>query len=117
MGWIVPLLSFKKEVFGIKWPTKVDMPLNKETKPEQMWYLSGAYIAELREGKRIHSYLVSERKMKLHFGSVVLTIVRKTCFVPGEVTIFLALLATKFWQYKTECYKADSKNFLSGGKG
>ena len=26
-----PLLSFYKVVFGIKQPTKVDMPLNKET--------------------------------------------------------------------------------------
>ena len=25
-------MFFYKEVFGIKWPIKVDMPLNKETK-------------------------------------------------------------------------------------
>ena len=31
MGWIVPLLFFYKDGFGIKLPSKVDMPLNKET--------------------------------------------------------------------------------------
>ena len=33
MGQIAPLLFFFENGFGIKWPTKVDMPLNKETKP------------------------------------------------------------------------------------
>ena len=33
MGIIVPLLSFNKDEFAIKQPTKVDIPLNKETKP------------------------------------------------------------------------------------
>ena len=33
MGSIAPLLSFYKYGFGIKYPTKVDMSLNKETKP------------------------------------------------------------------------------------
>ena len=32
--YIVPLLFFYENGFGIKWPTKVDMPLNKETKPK-----------------------------------------------------------------------------------
>ena len=32
MDWIVPLLDFYLENFGIKWPKKVDMPLKKETK-------------------------------------------------------------------------------------
>ena len=35
MGWIIPLLFFYENGFGIKYPTKVDMPLNKETKPNQ----------------------------------------------------------------------------------
>ena len=34
IAWIVPLPSFWMNGFGIKQPTKVDMPLNKETKPE-----------------------------------------------------------------------------------
>ena len=29
MGEIIPILFFYKNGFGIKWPTKVDMPLNK----------------------------------------------------------------------------------------
>ena len=33
MGEIVPLLFFLENGFGIKLPTKVDVPLNKETKP------------------------------------------------------------------------------------
>ena len=33
IGLIVPLLFFSENGFGIKQPTKVDMPLNKETKP------------------------------------------------------------------------------------
>ena len=35
MDLIVPLLFFNKYGFGIESPTKVDMPLNKETKPNQ----------------------------------------------------------------------------------
>ena len=31
MGQIVPLLFFSRDGFNIKSPTKVDMPLNKET--------------------------------------------------------------------------------------
>ena len=31
MGQIESLLLFYKDDFGIKWHTKVDMPLNKET--------------------------------------------------------------------------------------
>ena len=34
MSWIVPLLVFYKDGFDIKYPTKVDMPLNKEIKPK-----------------------------------------------------------------------------------
>ena len=34
MGYIVPLLFYNVS-FGIELPTKVDMPLNKETKPNQ----------------------------------------------------------------------------------
>ena len=33
MGQIVPLLSFKKDGFGIKSLQKVDMPLKNQTKP------------------------------------------------------------------------------------
>ena len=33
---IVPLLFFEENGFGIKWPTTVDMPLNKETKPNPL---------------------------------------------------------------------------------
>ena len=29
IGQIVQLLSFYKDVFGMKYPTKLDMPLNK----------------------------------------------------------------------------------------
>ena len=29
---IAPLLSFYMNIFGIKWPGNIDMPLNKETK-------------------------------------------------------------------------------------
>ena len=32
MGYLVPQLFFYKEGFGIKYPRKVDMPLNKQTK-------------------------------------------------------------------------------------
>ena len=35
MGQIVPLLFFYENGIGIKYPTKIDMPLNKETKPNQ----------------------------------------------------------------------------------
>ena len=44
IGKIVQLLLFYKDVFGIKYPTKVYMPLNKETKPKtcypilNIWY-------------------------------------------------------------------------------
>ena len=34
MGWIVPLMSFQKDDFGIKKPTKVDLLLNKEIKDQ-----------------------------------------------------------------------------------
>ena len=34
MGWIVPQLFLFEDGFGIKLPTKIDMPLNKETKPK-----------------------------------------------------------------------------------
>ena len=37
MGWIVLLLFFYNDDFGIKWPMKVGMPLNKETKPNLKW--------------------------------------------------------------------------------
>ena len=33
MDLIESLLVFYKGSFGIKWPIKIDMPLNKETKP------------------------------------------------------------------------------------
>ena len=33
MGLIVSLLSFYKDGFSIKYPTTIDMPLKKETKP------------------------------------------------------------------------------------
>ena len=33
MGWIEPQLSFYKDCFVIKYPTKVDISLNNETKP------------------------------------------------------------------------------------
>ena len=36
MGWIVPLL-FYKDSFGIWYSMKVNMPLNKETKPNQSY--------------------------------------------------------------------------------
>ena len=36
MGLVVSLLFFNKDGFGIKWPSKVDMPLKKETKPNLM---------------------------------------------------------------------------------
>ena len=35
MGLRVPLRFFNKDDFSIKQPTKVDMLLNKETKPNQ----------------------------------------------------------------------------------
>ena len=38
IGWIVPLLFFYKDGFGIKSPIKVDMPLNKETK-QTHWHI------------------------------------------------------------------------------
>ena len=34
-GLKVTLLSFDKDGFGIKWPKKVGLPLNKETKLNQ----------------------------------------------------------------------------------
>ena len=37
IGLIVPLLSFYKDDFSIKWPTKADIPLNKKTK-QSYWY-------------------------------------------------------------------------------
>ena len=36
MGWIVSLLFFYKVGFGIKWPTKVDMPLIKANQSKIM---------------------------------------------------------------------------------
>ena len=33
MSWIISLPYFYNDDFGIKKPTKVDVPLNKETKP------------------------------------------------------------------------------------
>ena len=36
------LMSFYRDGFGIKWPTKVDMPLNKETETD--YYLCTLYI-------------------------------------------------------------------------
>ena len=38
MSEIVPLLFFWKVSFGIEQPRKVDMPLNKETKPYDLRY-------------------------------------------------------------------------------
>ena len=35
MDYGEPLISFNKDGFGIKWPPKVGMPLNKEIKPNQ----------------------------------------------------------------------------------
>ena len=35
IGLIVPLLFFSKDGFAIKWPTTVDMPLNKEIQPNK----------------------------------------------------------------------------------
>ena len=33
LSYIVPLIFFYKDDFGIKYPAKDDMPLHKETKP------------------------------------------------------------------------------------
>ena len=33
MDWMISLPFFYKDGFAIKWPAKVDMSLNKETKP------------------------------------------------------------------------------------
>ena len=38
MDWILHLLFLYKDSFGIKLPTKVDMQLNKETKPNLSIY-------------------------------------------------------------------------------
>ena len=43
MIWIVSLLFFSKDGLGIKLPTKVDMPLNKETKPNPQLGIKSAY--------------------------------------------------------------------------
>ena len=37
MGQIVPPLFICMDGFGIKWLTKVDMPLNKKIKPNQKY--------------------------------------------------------------------------------
>ena len=39
-GVIAPSLLFNKNGFGIKYPTKVDMPLNKETRNQTIIILS-----------------------------------------------------------------------------
>ena len=38
------LLFFYKDGFGIKWPTKVDMPLSKETETEIIYIYIYIYI-------------------------------------------------------------------------
>ena len=38
MGYLVPILSFYEDSFGIRWTMKVDIPFKKETKP--MWRYS-----------------------------------------------------------------------------
>ena len=43
IGWIVPLLFFNKDSFGIKYPTNVDMLLNNKTKRSH----SGWCLAEV----------------------------------------------------------------------
>ena len=42
IGQILSLLFFYKDGFGIKYPIKVDMPLNKETKSK----LKGFFLAQ-----------------------------------------------------------------------
>ena len=44
MDWIVPLLFFLMDGFGIRWLTKVDMSLNKETKSNQTFFRMGTFI-------------------------------------------------------------------------
>ena len=39
-------MLFFKDGFGIKWPTKFDMPLNKETKPNQTKHMY-VYLLDL----------------------------------------------------------------------
>ena len=36
IGWIVPHKLFCKVYFGIQYPSKIEMPLNRETEPNQL---------------------------------------------------------------------------------
>ena len=45
MCWIAPLLFFYKDVFGMKKPRNVDIPLNKEYKLK-LFYLGIGFFAE-----------------------------------------------------------------------
>ena len=58
MGYIVPLL-FYKNIFGIKWHTKVDMPLNKEIKINQIELL------------KLDNNLTARKEMTSHSSKIV----------------------------------------------
>ena len=47
-SWIVPQLFFLEDGFGIKWPTKIDMSLNKEIKPKKINNLMPALCVSMR---------------------------------------------------------------------
>ena len=59
MGWTAPLLFLKKDDIGIKKPTKVYMPLTKETKPyflKNNWNNIYIYIYKLNRESGLSDY-------------------------------------------------------------
>ena len=62
MCWIIPLLFYKelffnKDAFGIKYLSKIDMPLNKDIKPKPLVW---AQLYDLKYSYRIlNDYMVS----------------------------------------------------------
>ena len=48
IGLIASLLFFYNDDFGIKWPMKVDMPLNKETKHKLNNFLMIGFLSGCR---------------------------------------------------------------------
>ena len=54
MSCIVLLLFFYKDGFGIKYPIKIDVPLNKETKPNYIIFFLFTRILLTRENVQTH---------------------------------------------------------------
>ena len=66
IGWIVPLLFFYKGSIGIRQPSKVDMPLNKEIKPD--FDIFTLFLLETRDRKKEENF--DFRVIILHNSSI-----------------------------------------------